>query len=74
MKSVSVVKIGSLKEANEEKRGKVKVIDVPEQPLGDEDVRIKVAYCATAALTLILEGIFDGNRRWAWTRTFGHYH
>jgi (R,R)-butanediol dehydrogenase/meso-butanediol dehydrogenase/diacetyl reductase/L-iditol 2-dehydrogenase len=69
MKSVSVVKIGSLKEANEEKRGKVKVIDVPEQPLGDEDVRIKVAYCAICGSDPhLVEGIFG------WEPPFGLGH
>ncbi|MCF0121327.1 MAG: alcohol dehydrogenase catalytic domain-containing protein [Oscillospiraceae bacterium] len=46
MKSVTVVKIGSLRDPNPETRGQVKVCDIPEQVLGDEDVRIKVAYCA----------------------------
>ncbi len=46
MKSVTVVKTGSLRDPDETKRGQVKVTDIPMQPLGDEDVRIKVAYCA----------------------------
>lgn len=46
MKSVTVVKVGSLKDPNEETRGRVEVRDIPMQPLGDEYVRIKVAYCA----------------------------
>ena len=46
MKSVTVVKTGSLRDPDESKRGQVKVMDIPMQPLGDEDVRIKVAYCA----------------------------
>ena len=46
MKSITVVKVGSLRDPDPEKRGKVAVTDIPEQPLGDEDVRIKVAYCA----------------------------
>lgn len=46
MKSVTVVKIGSLRDPDESKRGQVAVTDIPMQPLGDEDVRIKVAYCA----------------------------
>lgn len=46
MKSVTVVKVGSLRDPNPETRGRVAVTDIPEQPLGDEDVRIKVAYCA----------------------------
>ena len=43
MKSITVVKVGSLRDPDPEKRGKVAVTDIPEQPLGDEDVRIKVA-------------------------------
>ena len=39
MKSVTVVKIGSLRDPNEETRGRIEVRDIPEQPLGDEDVR-----------------------------------
>lgn len=46
MKSVSVVKIGSLRDPNEETRGKVQVMDIPEQILKDEDVKIKIAYCS----------------------------
>ncbi len=46
MKSIQVVKVGSLRDPNPETRGQVKVVDIPEQVLGDEDVRIKVAYCA----------------------------
>ena len=46
MKSVSVVKVGNLRDPDPAKRGQVQVLDVPEQPVGDEDVKIKVAYCA----------------------------
>ena len=46
MKSITVVKVGSLRDPNPETRGQVAVCDIPEQPLGPEDVRIKVAYCA----------------------------
>ena len=46
MKCINVVKVGSLRDPNPETRGQVAVLDVPETPLGDEDVRIKVAYCA----------------------------
>lgn len=46
MKSITVVKVGSLRDPNEETRGKVQVLDIPEQVLGDEDVKIKVAYCS----------------------------
>lgn len=46
MKSISVVKVGSLRDPDESKRGKVAVRDVPVPEVGDEDVKIKVAYCA----------------------------
>ncbi len=46
MKSVTVIKTGSLRDPDESKRGQVAVTDIPMQPLGEEDVRIKVAYCA----------------------------
>jgi threonine dehydrogenase-like Zn-dependent dehydrogenase len=46
MKSIHVIKTGSLRDPNEEKRGRVKVVDIPEQKVGDEDVKIKVAYCS----------------------------
>lgn len=44
MKTVAVTKIGSLKDPNESTRGQVKVVDFPEQDLGPEDVRVRVAY------------------------------
>lgn len=46
MKTVAVTKIGSLRDPNEETRGKIGVVDFPEQPLGAEDVRVRVAYSA----------------------------
>ena len=59
MKSIAVVKVGSLRDPNPETRGKVAVRDIPEQPLGDEDVRIKVAYCAIRGSDPhLVEGIF----------------
>ena len=41
MKSVSVVKVGNLRDPDPAKRGQVQGLDVPEQPVGDEDVKIK---------------------------------
>lgn len=59
MKCIHVVKIGSLKDPNPETRGAVGVLDIPEQSLGDEDVRIKVAYCSICGSDPHLaEGIF----------------
>jgi len=46
MKAAAVTKIGSLKETNLEKKGKVEVIDFPEQELDPHGVKIRVAYCS----------------------------
>ena len=46
MRTVAVTKIGSLRDPDEQTRGRVGVVDFPEQPLGPEDVRIRVAYAA----------------------------
>jgi (R,R)-butanediol dehydrogenase/meso-butanediol dehydrogenase/diacetyl reductase/L-iditol 2-dehydrogenase len=62
MKCVSAVKIGSLRDPNEETRGQVAVLDIPEQPVGPEDVKIKVAYCAICGSDPhLVEGIFSKN-------------
>lgn len=46
MRTVAVTKIGSLRDPDESTRGRIGVVDFPEQPLGPEDVRIRVAYAA----------------------------
>lgn len=46
MRTVAVTKIGSLKAPDEAARGRIGVVDFPDQPLGPEDVRIRVAYSA----------------------------
>lgn len=46
MKSVQASKVGPLRDPNAPDAGLVEVVDIPEKPLGPEDVRIKVAYCA----------------------------
>ena len=46
MRSAFVIKTGSLQDPDEYTRGKVKIINIPEQVMGEEDVRIKIAYCA----------------------------
>lgn len=46
MRTAAVTRLGSLRESDPELRGLVEVIDLPEQPLGPEDVRIDVAYAA----------------------------
>lgn len=46
MKTVAVTRIGSLRDPDENARGRVEVVDFPEQELGPEDVRVRVAYSA----------------------------
>lgn len=46
MKTVAVTRIGSLRDPDPAQRGEIGVVDLPEQPLGPEDVRIRVAYAA----------------------------
>ena len=46
MKSVAVFRIGSLREQDEEKKGIVRLRDIPEPAIGEEQVKIKVAYCS----------------------------
>lgn len=46
MRTVAVTKIGSLRDPDEATRGRIGVVDFPEQELGPEDVRIRVAYSA----------------------------
>ena len=59
MKSIRCVRIGSLREKDPEKKGKIEVRDVPEDPVGPEDVKIKVAYCAICGSDPhLVEGIF----------------
>ncbi|QSX07871.1 alcohol dehydrogenase catalytic domain-containing protein [Alkalibacter rhizosphaerae] len=69
MKVVSAIKIGSLKDPDESKRGKVGILDMPMQEMGPEDVRIKVAYCAICGSDPhLVEGIFG------WEAPFGMGH
>ena len=46
MRTVAVTKIGSLRDPDEQSRGRIGVVEFPDQPLGPEDVRIRVAYAA----------------------------
>lgn len=46
MRTAAVTRIGSLRDPDESTRGRIGVVDFPEQPLGPEDVRIRVAYSA----------------------------
>ncbi|KZL89361.1 zinc-dependent alcohol dehydrogenase [Clostridium magnum] len=59
MKTIACVKVGSLKDPDINKRGHVQVMDMPEQQMGDEDVKIKVAYCSICGSDPhLVEGIF----------------
>ncbi|MDQ0260400.1 (R,R)-butanediol dehydrogenase/meso-butanediol dehydrogenase/diacetyl reductase/L-iditol 2-dehydrogenase [Sinomonas atrocyanea] len=46
MRTVAVTKIGSLRDPDEATRGRIGVVDFPDQHLGPEDVRVRVAYAA----------------------------
>ena len=59
MKTVAVTKIGRLADPDETSRGKIEVIDFPSQPLGPEDVRIRVAYSSICGSDPhVAEGVF----------------
>lgn len=45
-KTIVCTKIGNMKDKNEELRGTVGVMEMPDLPVGPHDVKIKVAYCA----------------------------
>jgi (R,R)-butanediol dehydrogenase/meso-butanediol dehydrogenase/diacetyl reductase/L-iditol 2-dehydrogenase len=69
LKSAAVVKTGSLKDADTAKRGRVSVRDIPVPETGDEDVKIKVAYCSICGSDPhLVEGIFG----WAVPFGIGH--
>ncbi len=69
MKTIAAVKIGRLNDPNEETRGAVEVIDFPEQQLGEEDVKIQVAYCSICGSDPhLVEGVFG------WEPPFGLGH
>ena len=46
MKSVQVVKFGSLKDISADGAGRLEVVDILSKAPGPEDVKIKVAYCS----------------------------
>lgn len=69
MKVISAIKIGNMKDPDETKRGRVGVLDMPVSQLGDEDVKIKVAYCAICGSDPHLVGGIFG-----WDAPFGLGH
>ena len=70
MKALRVIKAGSLKDPDPSKRGVVSVCEVPEPEIeGDDDVKIKVAYCAICGSDPhVIENIFG------WTIPYGIGH
>ena len=46
IKTGTVTKVGRLNDPDESKRGVIEITNEPAEELGDESVRIKVAYCA----------------------------
>lgn len=44
MRTVAVTRIGSLRAGDPSERGRIEVVDFPHQPLGPEDVRIRIVY------------------------------
>lgn len=46
MRTVAVTRIGDLRAIDADERGRIEVVDFPPQPLGPEDVRIRVAYAS----------------------------
>jgi (R,R)-butanediol dehydrogenase/meso-butanediol dehydrogenase/diacetyl reductase/L-iditol 2-dehydrogenase len=69
MKVLSAIRIGNMKDPDESKRGKVATLDMPCSPLGDEDVKVKVAYCAICGSDPHLVGGIFG-----WEPPFGLGH
>ena len=69
MKSITVTKVGNLRAKDEAERGIVEVTDIPDVPCGDEDVKIKVAYCSVCGSDPhLVENIFG------WEVPFGLGH
>jgi (R,R)-butanediol dehydrogenase/meso-butanediol dehydrogenase/diacetyl reductase/L-iditol 2-dehydrogenase len=61
MKVVAVVKTGNLRDPDPARHAVIEVIDAPEDPVGDEEVKIKVAYCAICGSDPhMAEGIYFG--------------
>jgi len=62
MKAAAVTKMGSLRDPDPAKRGKVEVIDFPDPELGDDEVKIRVAYCSICGSDPhLFEGLFGND-------------
>jgi (R,R)-butanediol dehydrogenase/meso-butanediol dehydrogenase/diacetyl reductase/L-iditol 2-dehydrogenase len=60
MRTVAITKMGRLNHPDPAQRGRVEVVDFPEQELGPEDVRIRPAYAAICGSDPHLaEGVFS---------------
>lgn len=60
VKTVVCVKRGNVADEDPAKRGRVEVVDLPEKEMGDEDVKIRVAYCGICGGDpRKVEGLFD---------------
>lgn len=46
MKQITTVQVGNLRDPDPDKRGRLEVLEVAVPEMGDEDIKIKVAYCA----------------------------
>jgi len=69
MKQVTAVKIGDMLDPDPNRRGRIEVRDVPVKPVGDDEVKIKVAYCSICGSDPhIVGGIFG------WEPPFGLGH
>jgi (R,R)-butanediol dehydrogenase/meso-butanediol dehydrogenase/diacetyl reductase/L-iditol 2-dehydrogenase len=69
MKQVTAIRVGNMKDPNPETRGRVAVTDVPVKPVGDDEVKVKVAYCAICGSDPhVIGGLFG------WEAPFGVGH
>ncbi|MCL2111950.1 MAG: alcohol dehydrogenase catalytic domain-containing protein [Clostridiales bacterium] len=69
MKQVTAVKVGDMHAQTLDERGRIEVTDVPVKPVGDDEVKIKVAYCSICGSDPhVVGGIFG------WEPPFGLGH
>ena len=61
MRTAAVTKLGSMKDPDPAKHGKIEILDFPDKETAPEEIRIKVAYCAICGSDPhILEGGYFG--------------